>query len=137
MNRASLRFWRIYATSSALSVAVALFIFHIVETRLSGSYEAGTISGGLFAMPINWLVGEQLAWIHGRLRTIRALRYFFVYSVGLAIEVTGVHAFGHILKLPAFEANMLATVVSFSWTVPMNRYLTWAQDVVRLRAGAG
>ncbi|MHB1682997.1 MAG: GtrA family protein [Bacilli bacterium] len=125
------RFWPLYFVASVTSVALTLIVFRLL-LAWPMSYEDATVIAALFAMPVNWLVGEQLTWgVCASSRRVRAARYYVVYSVGLLIEVLTVHVLGHEILINAHAANAIAVGLSLLWTAPLNRRWTWAQDVGR------
>jgi|GEM_PF-3790763 len=125
------RFWPLYFVASVTSVALTLIVFRLL-LAWPMSYEDATVIAALFAMPVNWLVGEQLTWgVCVSSRRVRAARYYVVYSVGLLIEVLTVHVLGHEILINAHAANAIAVGLSLLWTAPLNRRWTWAQDVGR------
>ena len=125
------RFWPLYFAASITSVALTLTVFRLL-LAWPMSYEDATIMAALFAMPVSWLVGEQLTWgVCVSSRGVRAAKYYVVYSVGLLIEVLTVHVLGHEIRINGHVANAIGVGLSLLWTAPMNRQWTWAQDVSR------
>lgn len=121
-----LYFWRWYLLSSAVSSLLSLALFHWLVQGSHETYETCAVMSGLLTLPINWLVGEQLTWgTKARGRGRRASRYYFVYGVGLLLDVWTVHALGHILRTDARLADAVGLFLAMGWTAPMNRLYTW------------
>lgn len=126
-------FWPRYLIASMISVSVTLLVFRMTLLAFDWSYESATIFAACIAMPINWLAGEQLTWMTAVSRKIRALRYYLVYTMGLCIEVAGVHLFGHMLGFTPHIANASAVFSSMLFTGPMNHLWIWSGSVGRDR----
>jgi len=119
-------FWRWYLLSSAVSSLLSLTLFHWLVQGSHEPYETCAVMSGLLTLPVNWLVGEQLTWgADARGRWRRASRYYFVYGVGLLLDVWTVHALGHIVRTDARLADAVGLLLAMVWTAPMNRLYTW------------
>lgn len=122
-------FWRVYALASVCSGVISVYLFHLAVEGFHRPYEEAAIVAGLLAMPVNWLVGEQLTWGSFRSgRSLRAARYFTVYGIGLLIDTLLVHLVGHVWFVAMRFVDVAGVLGSMLWTAPMNRYWTWKEE---------
>ncbi len=120
-------FWRLYLLASVVSSLSSMLLFRVVLHLWGSSFEDAAVCSGLFAMPINWLVGEQLTWHRvGVNRLIRAARYFSVYGMGLVIVIVVVHVLSHVVHWPAHQSEDVGVLASVFVTAPLNRFWTWS-----------
>lgn len=123
-------FWSLYALCSLGASWLSILLFRIFTERFYVPYEEAVLVAGTLTMPINWLAGEQLTWnTRNSHRYHRAMRYFFVYSIGLLLNTFVIHLLGHVWRFDASTSDLIGLTVSMTWTGPMNRYFTWAKDV--------
>ena len=121
-------FWPLYSLASFFSAGVSLMLFRYFSLLLDRPYEESAVIAGLVAFPVNWLWGEQITWRarpDGRGRALRALRYFAVYTVGLAIDAVLVHVVGHVWRADARLCEFVGVAGGMLWTIPANRLFVW------------
>ncbi len=123
-------FWSLYAFCSLCTALISIMLFRLFTKGFDAPYEEAVLVAGILTMPINWLAGEQLTWYtRCGSRSIRAMRYFLVYGIGLLLNTLVIHWLGHVWRWDARVSEMFGLIVSMVWTGPMNRYFTWAKDI--------
>jgi putative flippase GtrA len=126
-------FWAIYGASGALSAAVALLAFHMALQIFDRPYEEASVVAGALAMPINWLVGEQLTWGAGGLyRALRACRSGLACTAGLIADAAAVHLAAHVWGQSAHWSEVCGLAAGAMCSGPINRLWTWSSDLARL-----